>query len=278
MRVATGTGALLAMMALLGGLPATLHAQNGGWATPKGEQDFLQNRYPELKGLTNSAEDQKKALDLCSKYGGSSQAISMPVVRCNAAAHVYMSEGQKAVDAEEQRQANLQQQQAADRQHQQAVASEQQQAATLQQLQAEGLQRQQDLNRQHQQAAAIANQQAAIDQRQKINAEASLEKCKATAEYKRHVDADLINSNVPLAIAEKNAEIQRLQQVHPATAKDSDDVNNRISSDRGQIEFVTDEFNKAVAEYKSLGGDPEKQGQVSEDASENPCAQLGDSN
>lgn len=278
MRLATGIGALMAMMALLGGLPATLHAQNGGWATPKGEQDFLQNRYPELKGLTNSADDQKKALDLCSKYGGSNQAISLPVVRCNAAAHVYMSEGQKAVDAEEQRQANLQQQQAADRQHQQAVADEQQQAATLQQLQAEGLQRQQDLDRQHQQAVALQQQQAATLQQQKINAKASLEQCRATAAYKRHADAQLINSDVPFANAQKNAEIQRLQQVRPTTAGDSDEINRRISTDRAQIDMMSDLLKKAITEYQSFGGDPGSQGQVSKDANENPCAQLGDDN
>ena len=277
MRLATGTGALIAMMALLGGLPATLHAQTGGWATPKGEQDFLQNRYPELKGLTNSAEDQKKALDLCSKYGGSNQAISMPVVRCNAAAHVYMSEGQKAVDAEEQRQANLQQQQVADRQHQQAVATEQQQAENLQKLQAEGLQHQQDLDRQHQQAVALQEQQRAVDQQQQIKAKASLEKCKATAAYKRHLDAELI-TNAPIATAQKNADAERLQQVHAITVKDSDEISNRVSADRAQSDMFSDLLKKAVPEYKSLGGDPESQEQVSNDANENPCAQLGDVN
>lgn len=107
MRLATGTGALIAMMALLGGMPGISHAQNGGWAAPKGEQDFLQNRYPELKGLTNSAEDQKNARDLCSKYRGGNQAISMAVVRCNVAAQVYMSEGQKEADAQRQQELSL---------------------------------------------------------------------------------------------------------------------------------------------------------------------------
>lgn len=266
------------MTALLGSMPEILRAQNGGWAVPAGEQDFLQNRYPELKGLTMSAEDQKKALDLCSKYRDGNQAISRAVVRCNAAARVYMSEGQKTVDAEKQKQVELQQQQVAALQHQQALALEQQQAAALQQAEATGLQHQQDLDRIHQQAAALAKRQEAVEQQQKINARASLEQCKATAAYKRHVDADLINSNVPLAITEKKAEIQRLQQVRPTTAEDSDDINNRISSDRGQIDFISDEFSRAVAEYKSLGGNPAKQEQVSEDASNNPCAQLGDGN
>jgi len=247
MRSATSVGASIAMMALLGGLPRTLHAQNGGWAPPRGEQDFLQNRFPELKGLTNSAEDQKKALDLCGKYRVSNQAISMAVVRCNAAAHVYMSEGQKAVNAEEQKQANLQQQQAADRQHQQAVAIEQQQAAAI--------------------------QQRVVDRQQKVKEKAIVEKCEETAAFKRSLDASDILRLGP-SNAQLNGEIQRLQQVHPTTASDSDQINNRISTDRDQIEMNSNLLKKSTAEYQSLGGDPGSQAQLSKDNEENPCAQL----
>jgi hypothetical protein len=123
MKSATKFCALLATMAFLNFLPAESHAQNGGWAEPNGEQDFQQNRYPEFKGLTNTAADQQKVRDVCSKYADSSQAISIPVVRCNAAAHVYMREGQKAVNAEIQQQADKAQAAAV----LQGIAAEQQQ-------------------------------------------------------------------------------------------------------------------------------------------------------
>ncbi len=98
MRLATGAGALMAMMALLSGLPAVSHAQNGGWATGKGEVAFSQNRFPELKGLTYSQEDQRKAINLCSQYGGGSQSQL-----CNLATEFYMKEGQQAADAQRQK-------------------------------------------------------------------------------------------------------------------------------------------------------------------------------
>jgi len=247
MKYATGGVAFILMGTLLGGLPRTLHAQNGGWGPPKGEQDFLQNRFPELRGLTNSAEDQKKALDLCGKYRVSNQAISMSVVRCNAAAHVYMSEGQKAVNAEEQKQADIQRQQAADRQHQQAVAIEQEQAA--------------------------ATQQRAADRQQEVKEKAIVEKCEETTAFKRYLDASDILNLGPIN-AQLNAEIQRLQQVRPTTARDSDQLNIRISNDREQIETNSNLLKKSTAEYQSLGGDPGSQAQVSKVTEENPCAQL----
>lgn len=89
------------MMALLGGLPATLHAQTGGWATSKGEIAFTQNRFPELKGLTYSQEDQRKAINLCSQYGGGSQNQL-----CNLATEFYMKEGQQEADAQRQKEAS----------------------------------------------------------------------------------------------------------------------------------------------------------------------------
>jgi len=101
MRSATSVGALIAMMALLGGLPATLHAQTGGWATPKGEVAFTQNRFPELKGLTYAQEDKVKASDLCAKYGDGHQKRL-----CNLAAEYYMKEGEQEADAQRQREAS----------------------------------------------------------------------------------------------------------------------------------------------------------------------------
>lgn len=101
MRSGTSLGALIAMIALLGGSPATLYAQNGGWATPKGEEAFEQNRFPELKGLTYSQQDQRKAISLCAQYGGGSQSRL-----CNLSTEFYMKEGQQEADVQRQKEAS----------------------------------------------------------------------------------------------------------------------------------------------------------------------------
>lgn len=90
--------ALLAMLTVLSTYPVASHAQTGGWAAPKGEVAFSLNRFPELKGLTYSQEDQAKAANLCTQHGGGDEGRL-----CMLAAKYYMQEGQREADAEKRK-------------------------------------------------------------------------------------------------------------------------------------------------------------------------------
>jgi hypothetical protein len=97
------TSFLLALLAtlltILFAFPVTARAQvqNGGWVTPKEKTAFEQNRFPELKGLTSSQEDQTKAFDLCARYGGGEENRL-----CRLAIKYYTEEGQKEADTQKQ--------------------------------------------------------------------------------------------------------------------------------------------------------------------------------
>lgn len=110
---------------------------------------------------------------------------------------------------------------------------------------------------------------------QQAKQSASLEQCKASAAYKRF-DAAASIPNLRSNLSTQESYLDQYQRTQPTTVREANKLRSSIANENQAIAMIKQMLAQKSSDYVSLGGNLSDSARMTQDASMNPCAALGD--